>query len=100
MSYVSKKAVKNMQNAIDEVNIYAFEGDIYTVGVRVGNDEMTLCNDQNKPMHFKSLAMAKALFKKCTSAKTSVICSQPYDEMIGLQSASVTEETMQPRQPR
>ena len=86
-----------MQNAIDEVNIYAFEGDIYTVGVKVGQDEMTLCSEDNKPMKFKSLALAKAFFKKCTAAKTSVICSQPYDEMIGLQSASLTDETMSPR---
>ena len=97
MAYLSKSAVKKMKNAIDEVNIYAYEGDIYTVGVRVGNDELTLCEDDQKPTKFRSLAIAKDFFKNCTSAKTSVICSQPYDEMIGLQSASITQEQKIPR---
>ena len=83
MNRVRSSAVPAMKNAVEEVNIYANEGDIYTVGIKVGNEELTVCDKSNKPLIFRSLALAKDAFKKCKSAKTSVICSSPYDEMIG-----------------
>ena len=83
MSRVRANAVKGLQHAVDQVNIYANEGDIYTVGLKVGGNELTVCNNQDKPLLFKSLALAKAAFKHCTRAKTEIICSGTYDEMIG-----------------
>ena len=83
MNRVRSNSIPAMKHAVEEINIYANEGDIYTVGIKVGNDELTVCDKKNKPLIFKSLALAKAAFKKCKGAKTSVICSSPYDEMIG-----------------
>ena len=83
MSRVNVKAVKGLHDAVDQVNIYANEGDIYTVGLKVGGNELTVCNNEDKPLLFRSLALAKAAFKHCKRAKTEVICASAYDEMIG-----------------
>jgi len=82
-STVKASAVKKIHDSVDQIKIYATEGDIYTVSLEVNGDDLTVCNDANQPMLYKSLALAKAAFKKCTSAKTQVIVAQPYDEMIG-----------------
>ena|GEM_PF-2767563 len=93
MSLVTTEAVQQMKNAVDEVCIYANEGDIYTVGITVGKDKMTVCDKANKPLVFHSLALAKAAFKSCSSAKTSVICANPYDEMIGHEHNNINTST-------
>ena len=95
MSRVKANAVKGLQNAVDKVNIYANEGDIYTVGLQVGSDELTVCNSEDKPLLFRSLAMAKAAFKQCKRAKTEIICAHAYDEMIGQ-----NDDVDKPRYPR
>lgn len=83
MSRVKASAVRGLHDAVDQINIYANEGDIYTVGLQVGGNELTVCNKEDRPMLFKSLALAKAAFKHCKRARTEVICATAYDEMIG-----------------
>lgn len=82
---VKLDGVKAIQESVEQINIYANEGDIYTVGLQVGPQELTVFANDDKPLLFRSLINAKRAFKACVSAKTEIICSTPYDEMIGHQ---------------
>jgi len=74
--------------AIERFLIRAFEGDIYTAGVVIdGEERPLLTTEDQRPKQFRTLADAKQFLKGINACPIETICAQPYDEMIGNQSA-------------